>query len=383
MLGWNLTEIRMTEKRPPSRGRPKGEAKGAVPNLNPPFPKYRFRHFSQLDGFRGLAVLFVIIGHLLTYGGPGQALTAVGLALASTGVFLFFVLSGFLITGLLQLERSEKGYVDLKRFYIRRALRLAPALLAFLALIFILKLAGLVKDVAAYEIAACLLYARNFFGKSLTLAHIWSLSLEEQFYFCWPSIFRILPARQAFAITTMITLSIAAWRSLAIEFAWFDYRRGVFYMRPYFRFDSILIGACIALGFATNVKCLEVASQLARKIPVVVLWIFLAAWTYCGEAFSKSLFLTIQMILIALILCDLILGGSQLSQAFFNNRLLRYMGRISYALYLWQQIFLVVKLPSWGLLRQFPVNLVASVLMAIGSYHFIETPALRLKNQFE
>jgi len=373
----------MAEKPPPSSGKPEQKADDSEVKEGLKFDKYTFRHFPQLDGFRGLAVLFVIIGHLLTYGELGPTPTTVGLAFASTGVFLFFVLSGFLITGLLQREKSDKGCINLRRFYIRRSLRLGPALLTFIIVIFGLKRLGLVQDVTNYEIAACLLYARNFFGKSVTLAHVWSLSLEEQFYLCWPGLFRIIPEKRAFAITTIVTGSIAIWRGIAIHLEWFDYGRGIFYMRPYFRFDSILIGACLAVGFATNARFLDGTRKMTKTIPAIALWSSLALWSYYGEAVSRSLFLTIQMILIAAILGQLALDGSPLSQAFFSNKLLCYLGKISYALYLWQQIFLVTKLPPWGFLRRFPVNLAASMLMAIASYHIIETSALRLKQHFE
>jgi len=106
-------------------------------------------------------------------------------------------------------------------------------------------------------------------------------------------------------------------------------------------------------------------------------------WSYFGEDLSKPLFLTAQMILIAAILCQLIVGASPLSQAFFKNRLLQYAGRISYSLYLWQQIFLVTKQPSWGFLRQFPLNLALCVLAAMLSFHLLETPLLNLKRKFQ
>ena len=147
---------------------------------------YKFCHFPQLDGFRGLAIVFVIFGHVVKYSGKGKTLYDIGQHFAATGVFLFFVLSGFLITGLLQKERASKGAIDLRRFYLRRALRLGPALLLFLSILTLLKLLGLTPGLPGYEIAACLLYARNFFGRTLTTSQIWSLSLEEKFYLCWP-----------------------------------------------------------------------------------------------------------------------------------------------------------------------------------------------------
>ena len=159
--------------------------------------RYEFLHFPQLDGFRGLAVVLVIIGHLVEYSSLEPAIRKTGEQMAATGVFLFFVLSGFLITGLLQREKCGLGRINLKKFYIRRALRLGPALLLFLLAIVVLRSLGFVNGVKTYEIVACLLYSRNFFGKELALSHIWSLSLEEQFYLCWPGIYNLINQKWA------------------------------------------------------------------------------------------------------------------------------------------------------------------------------------------
>ena len=344
---------------------------------------YKFHHFPQLDGFRGIAVIFVVAGHCLEWGGFSPFPSQVGYVLSRAGVFLFFVLSGFLITGLLQREKSEKGTIDFKRFYIRRALRLGPALLTFLFVIVILRSLGLIQGLATYEILACLLYARNFFGRSTALTHIWSLSLEEQFYLCWPGVFNLIRQKRALLVTALITSTIAIWRGLAIHYELFEYRLGIYYMRPYFRFDSILIGAVLIIGLQTNERFHSAALKFSRIVPAGVLWLCFALWTYYGEALNRSNYLTLQMLLIAAILCQLALGESPVSQFIFRNKVLGYFGKISYALYLWQEIFLVTKTPSWGILRQFPVNVFACVLLAMLSYHVIESPALRLKQHFE
>src|SRR5260370_34759437 len=91
--------------------------------------EFRFRHYPELDGFRGLAVTLVVVGHALLYS------RGIHSQLASLGVLLFFVLSGFLITGVLLNEKAARGRVSLSNFYLRRVLRLAPALLIFLAVV--------------------------------------------------------------------------------------------------------------------------------------------------------------------------------------------------------------------------------------------------------
>src|SRR5216683_2682540 len=96
-------------------------------------PTFDFHEIPALDGFRGMAILCVITGHLLEFHGGNAGIREIARSVAQTGVLLFFVLSGFLITGVLGRERSITGKVHLKDFYIRRVLRLGPALLLFLS----------------------------------------------------------------------------------------------------------------------------------------------------------------------------------------------------------------------------------------------------------
>ena len=104
--------------------------------------EFRFRHYPELDGFRGLAVILVVVGHVLLFSLGVHSL------LASLGVLLFFVLSGFLITGVLLNEKDARGRISLENFYLRRVLRLAPALLIFLAVVTALIYFGAIVDVS-------------------------------------------------------------------------------------------------------------------------------------------------------------------------------------------------------------------------------------------
>jgi peptidoglycan/LPS O-acetylase OafA/YrhL len=142
-------------------------------------------HRPALDGLRGIAILLVLVGHAipLSWGGP------------ETGVTLFFVLSGFLITALLLEERRDIGRIDLLSFYRRRALRLLPALVMLLAIVYVLSELSIPHD-TSYErparnadILSTLFYYANWrlisgrLHDLGTLNHTWSLSIEEQFYF--------------------------------------------------------------------------------------------------------------------------------------------------------------------------------------------------------
>ena len=340
---------------------------------------FRFRRLPQLDGFRGLAVLMVVVGHWFHYGIRKGVLQGLGIVLEEMGVFLFFVLSGFLITSLLLRERTDSGGISLRKFYILRALRLGPALLLFLAAVVILMSVRAIIDIPRYEVVASLFYGRNFFGKSNSLAHLWSLSLEEQFYLCWPLFFSVLPLRRSLSTIAMVTSVIAIWRGVAIHFHLLESNAGVYYMRPYFRFDS---DRCVfSPGGRLERKYFEWVQTAARNIPAGLLWVLLLAWS-AMVTISYPVYLTVQSIVIVMLLAQIIAGASASSVALFEWPVLTYLGKISYSLYLWQQLFLVTKEPSWGALRQFPMNLAIPLALSVVSFHFIETPALRLKERF-
>ena len=338
-----------------------------------------FQHIPELDGFRGLAVLVVVFGHYFEYRLPslGRQFATVD----KLGVLLFFVLSGFLITGLLHRERSVTNNVNFRRFYIRRALRLGPALLVFLFAVVVLMKLGWITDVPRKEIAECLFYVRNIFGRSLTLGHIWSLSLEEQFYFVWPFAFFLLPMKRSAAIVTGICVALATWRGIAIAAHLFSYDSGIYYMRPYFRFDSILIGAALVLWLVSSPRTVEMLRKVLGTLPALLLWGGLATWTAIGESLSRALYISVQEILVTVALAQIVLCGGTLLGALFRSKLLRYVGAISYSLYLWQQLFLVTNAPSWGPLRKIPLSIILPVLIAMASHHFIEKPLLAWKDR--
>jgi peptidoglycan/LPS O-acetylase OafA/YrhL len=128
-------------------------------------PGFQFTHLAELDGFRELAILLVVAGHYFEFHGASGETRDAARGIVQLGVTLFFVLSAFLITGLLCKE-------------------LAVNLMSI----------GLITDVPKKELLECLLYYRNLVGRSMSFG-LWSLSLKEQFYLVWPLSFLLLPAR--------------------------------------------------------------------------------------------------------------------------------------------------------------------------------------------
>jgi peptidoglycan/LPS O-acetylase OafA/YrhL len=155
---------------------------------------------------------------------------------------------------------------------------------------------------------------------------------------------------------------------------------GLFYIRSWYRFDSILIGCALALWLCRSTNSGFRAYFSGAALPFL-LWPSTLAWTLWGEVVTHVWYLTVQMILAALILLNLLLSKKTAYLAAFSHPVAGWLGRISYSWYLWQQLFTAFSTPTWLVLRIFPFNLVASLLVALVSYRFIERPFLQLKDR--
>jgi peptidoglycan/LPS O-acetylase OafA/YrhL len=336
-----------------------------------------FRHFPQLDGLRGLAILLVLAGHVMhsNFG------IAAGAGIAGLGVLLFFVLSGFLITGLLDKEKAKTGSIALGTFYFRRVLRLFPALFTFLAVVCLLIKVKVITDTPWYAVVACLIYVRNIWGRGYATNHIWSLSVEEQFYASWPWIMKVVGRTNALRISVAGAIAVSVFRMIAIRENWFSYWGGTFYERPWFRFDSILIGCAVALWLCGSANAGRLRSLVARPALAIILWPSLFAWTWWGESLTHVWFLSIQLVFAAMILVQLLLSTDSVFLRILSHPVASWLGRISYSWYLWQQLFSVSDFATRSALQTFPLNVVASLLLAVISYYCIERPFLRLKDR--
>ena len=187
---------------------------------------------AELDGVRGIAILLVLVGHTNDGLGP----------LAAAGVALFFTLSGYLITGILLSERERHGFLNLRRFYLRRATRLAPPLLAML-----LVMAPLMGS-SWTEVLGPATWTANYtrlLGVETGFGHTWSLGVEEQFYIVWPVLLLLLtrlrkPAAALLGLVGVLTV----WRLLLTFNGHSDYA----YMSLETAGVSILAGCLIALA---------------------------------------------------------------------------------------------------------------------------------------
>ena len=337
-----------------------------------------------LDGVRGVAILLVLAVH--THHLFGWSLLKGG----SIGVDIFFVLSGFLITCILLDEWAGTGTVNLRHFYLRRCLRLVPALvLLVLALLLLSDVFFSPQEAAQTRRTApiALLYLTDFFA-SLSpervlgaLRHTWSLAMEEHFYLIWPPVLLWLlktgcSKRVLFALTVSLALAICFHRAMLFQF-------GLSPARTYYGFDtradSLLIGC--AAGMAVSWGLLRGMSRLN------MLGIALIVVTAIGTDFASPKLhaggFTILAATTALLLINLVLTDKGTLHTVLESKLLVWVGRISYGLYLWHYpMFKWVKYLN----APWPVKLALAVFATFAvaslSFYLMERPLLRLKKRF-
>jgi peptidoglycan/LPS O-acetylase OafA/YrhL len=339
-----------------------------------------------LDGLRAISIGFVLAGHALMNGSTSPFFHDIGVHLGSYGVSVFFVISGYLITMLLLREERRRGRISLKDFYIRRMLRIFPAFYAYLLCIGILTMIGLIRNVPWHDMVASALYIRNIVGRVPETGHLWSLSLEEQFYLIWPSAVVLVAAGRRLGMLALAVAAFTAWRAYLISLGKADVR--TLYMSPDQRMDTILVGCALAL--LEGGERFERLSRavLGRWWAGAAIFAALAAWLIYGPTmlattryFGAIQFTTMGILTVFLVHWLMRNAGSPWLRWLELPPML-FVGRLSYSLYLWQQLFLIGPTPELDAVRRFPLNMTLTFACGLGSYYLIERPFLTLKDRF-
>jgi peptidoglycan/LPS O-acetylase OafA/YrhL len=339
-------------------------------------PQTKLGYVPALDGIRGVALLMVLIAHL-----PSERLQG------GESLQIFFVLSGFLITALLVEEWQATGHLKLSAFYWRRALRLLPAL-------FLLLLAfGAGAPRAALVV---LLYVANW-AEALGwcgldyLAHLWSLSVEEQFYIVWPLILWLLLSLRLSRRSIFIFL-IAAIAASAYERSWLldmGRRPASVLHRTESRADAILIGC--ALTFLRDWLPRNRAFRYAIDVAALLALALFSYWVYDVDLIYTPPFFPLSGTVVALAAAPIVLAAMEptLAARLLSLRPLVWLGRRSYGIYLLHFPFgwyFMDRLgrsgkPNRDDLQGAGLTLV-SIALAAASYAWVERPFLKLKARF-
>ena len=333
-----------------------------------------------LDGVRAVSIGLVIVSHLVIYNPNSYLAYKAALASGYTGVSVFFVLSGYLITTLLLREEERSGQICLSSFYLRRMFRILPAAYCFLVVLIALAAMRMVK-VPFHDFASSFLYIRNFVGQSHETAHLWSLAIEEQFYLLWPLFLLYVAPQHRIRAVAVIIGSICAWRSLLTLTGWASV--GALYSRTDLRLDSILMGCLLALLCQDQRIRHAMKNFISPELAILAGILGLVTWKTLSAdmAHGAALDSTLTAGVIALSLYGL-LYSKHPACVVLETKTMAIIGKLSYGIYLWQQLFFGPPNEALSAAREFPTNLVLTVAMATISYHLVEKPFLRLRERF-
>ncbi len=371
-------------------------------------------HLPVLDGVRGLAILMVLLLHFLANMEPTNAIerAIVGVTnYGSYGVELFFVLSGFLITGILYDARNQPHYF--RNFYMRRVLRIFPLYYGVLALVFFVAplisvLRGPALDFLVDRQAWAWLYAVNIYiaiqgdWSFSYLEHLWSLCIEEHFYLVWPLAVFLMARRPRMLIGVCLAVSLGAMLARLtgslMGLSWWT----TYVLTP-FRLDGLALGAFLAVT-ARQPGGLD---RLVRALPAVAivaaaLLMMTFGWTRLVSRDSMELVMpvraaVIQVLLACLLVWALVASERSSISRFFRSRWLVFLGTYSYGLYVYHHFIsyyltvnhtereLTTMLGSHGaaIALQATLGVAVSVAIAYVSYEYFEKRFLGLKRFYE
>lgn len=360
-------------------------AKNERQSIQTPNVRSLSRYVPALDSMRGLAVSMVFFFHAGTPAFSGGFI----------GVDIFFVLSGFLITILLMQEQDRDGKITLRKFYLRRALRLVPALV-FMVTVYLLFCIGHFNSPADWlyqfeDALMALSYIANWtrafdLNRPLVLGHTWSLAIEEQYYICWPLILamlrRVTPSLRSGAIFLLLLASWITRLGLLANCASWDR----IYNGLDSRADMLLAGSLLAsLWHSGALNFLERHPKITGAMAIVGMSA-LAALNFTANWQTPPLYIwqyEIVALSTVLVIYDISSRPSGWISTLLNKSGLVWLGRVSYGFYLWHYPIL------WAV-RQYRIDnrvqimlaLILTLCFTVLSNKFIELPFLRLKQKF-
>jgi peptidoglycan/LPS O-acetylase OafA/YrhL len=313
----------------------------------------------SLDGLRAISISLVVLSHLIKWKHVSLGLMETYGAL---GVHVFFVLSGYLITNLLLREHEQTSTISLREFYIRRAFRIFPAALVFLAVVTVLYW----HDIRWYHLAAALFYVANMdMARPWIFGHLWSLSIEEQFYLLWPLALKKWH-RHKTAILLCVFLATPLFRAALYAFKVHNGLKGSL---PVFA-DQLAIGCLLAI-FAPRLPRIKGYWALLMTLAMIFV-----PWFPATSAARTLFMLFFLKPLVNVSIAGVVLHVIQVPYRALNWAPVAWLGRVSYSLYLWQEVFC-----SNPALRQgYPLALLALGAACL-SYYLVERPMLRLREK--
>ena len=342
---------------------------GCVPRLP--------RRIPSLDGLRAISIALVMVAHLAKPKDMSSLLVRLRVDhLGNIGVKIFFEISGFLITTLLLRELSATGRINLAGFYRRRVLRIFPAYWAYLAALALLSAAGTIALLPGDMLHALTYTANYHHERSWQVNHLWSLSVEEQFYIGWPLLLWLVGVRRAAATAVAVAVLAPAVRA----FMWFGLHSPESAMTREFQAicDALAVGCLLAicfnrLGASRRYQAFLTSPLFWAAVPAGVLFSVAGGMVWFWVIGQSILQLTIALCIDRCVR----LPSDRVGRA-LNSKPFIAVGILSYSLYLWQMLFLnpISRSP----INRFPLSMVLAFAAAGASYWLVERPFLKLKS---
>ncbi len=331
-------------------------------------------YLPTLDGWRAIAIVSVILYHDRSHRGLGWFFQN-----GHNGVELFFAISGVLICWRLIEEEETFGRISLRGFYVRRAFRILPPAMLFLGVLGVLALCGLIT-VGLREWLSAVFFVRNYSflvgttrGMPYFTSHVWSLSVEEHFYLILPSLLVIAGKGWRVPVLAVLSAIVIGHRFLVLQTR--PWEHVLFHTD--IRLDALLIPAMFAVVLLQSPRLRANFTKWSRFWPLVMMAL-IGMMTVEITPFWLS---TSCSALMPIVVLGSVLNPSGAIARCLEFAPLRYVGRISYSLYLWQQMFFVghfYGLYPLGWLQSTPLRFCALALVAMASYHILERPMMGL-----
>lgn len=317
------------------------------------------KRIPSLDGLRAISIVLVMLSHLVKWKHISiAALQAYG----SLGVHVFFVLSGYLITQLLLREHERSSTISLGSFYIRRAFRIFPAAFVFLAIV-----VGLYwREMRWTHVAAAVFYVANMdMTRPWIFGHLWSLSIEEQFYLLWP-----FALKKWHVHKVPILLCVFVGTPVFRTFLYGIKAHGSLVGSLPACADQLAIGCLLAIFAARLPKIPGYVALLMTAAAILLPW-------YPATSAARSLFMLFLLRpVLHISIAGIVLHVIQVPYRALNWGPIAWLGKISYSLYLWQEVF--CSNPNLHLHYGYFL-VIPAVVCACLSYYLVERPMLNVR----
>jgi peptidoglycan/LPS O-acetylase OafA/YrhL len=343
------------------------------------------RNIQSLDGLRAVSIALVIVGHVFNAFSARNSYEGAILGNGDLGVTVFFVISGYLITYLLLKEYGRHGSISLRNFYVRRAFRILPPYYLYLLVICIFAAIGFLP-VTRIQFASAFLFLWDYFaplGGTYPLEHLWSLSVEEQFYILWPiSLIACLRrSRGSARRLALMCIAIAPLIRLLTFLIHTDLSSHINYLF-HTRMDSLMSGCFVALseGEPWFERIYNRVSRYVYPMLGVLLIVSPMLTHRFGGAYKYLLGFSIEAFCIAFSMLWLVRNPKSPLGRALNWGPVKFIGVMSYSLYLWQTVMLHPG--NHTVFGRYPFNLAYIFACASFSYFLVERPSLKLREHF-